>query len=149
MITIRPTKAGKEYLNDKSEQAEKVLMSVCGGNEDKSVAKIMRNAIKLLEKTQNEKGTTETNSSEDVNFLIVNKLASIVETPQSATNHLSQVHVATKEPIEAINPEPNQNALAEAHTVKGEEQLGEVPEVLPTHLGNIELETETEEETND
>lgn len=164
MITIRPTKAGKEYINNQSELAEKGLLSQCGGNEDKSVAKLMKSAIKLLEKTQNEKNTTDTNSVEEVNFLIVNKLAQIVPALQAVSNSLSQIHQVVKEPIEAINPEPTQNALAEVHA-KSEEQpsvitevlkevveevtevpdgLNDTPEELPTHLGNIELEKEEE-----
>jgi hypothetical protein len=142
MVTIRPTRAGKEYLNNQSEQSEKVLLSQCGGNEDSKVAKLMKSAIKLLEKTQNEKNSTETKDFDEVSFLITNKLAIVVETPNVSGNHLSAVH--NTQPVADFKEAPIQNALAHADN---SEQLGETPEVLPTHLGGIELESAEESET--
>lgn len=139
MITIKPTKAGKEYLNDTSDISEKVLLSKCGGNNDKEIAKLMTSSIKLLKKTQNENDSVITDSLEELNFLVINKLAQVIDNAVENTNHLSSVHNSEKV-VEKVET-PMQNAIADAHNEQ-DEVLGETPEVLPTHLGNIELETE-------
>ena len=139
MITIKPTKAGKEYLNDTSDISEKVLFSKCGGNNDKEIAKLMTSSIKLLKKTQNENDSVITDSLEELNFLVINKLAQVIDNAVENTNHLSFVHNSEKV-LEKVET-PMQNAIADSHNEQ-DEVLGETPEVLPTHLGNIELETE-------
>jgi len=139
MVTIRPTRAGKEYLNDTSDISEKVLLSKCGGNNDKAIAKLMTSSIKLLKETQNEGESAITDSSEELNFLVINKLAQVVDNVVENTNHLSIVH-NSEEVVEKVE-KPMQNAIADTHNEQ-DEVLGETPEVLPTHLGNIELETE-------
>jgi hypothetical protein len=139
MITIKPTKAGKEYLNDTSDISEKVLLSKCGGNNDKAIAKLMTSSIKLLKKTQNENESVITDSLEELNFLVINKLAQVIDNAVENTNHLSFVHNSEKV-VEKVET-PMQNAIADAQNEQ-DEVLGETPEVLPTHLGNIELEKE-------
>ena len=136
MIRIKPTKAGKEYLNDTSDISEKVLLSKCGGNNDKEIAKLMTSSIKLLKKTQNENDSVITDSLEELNFLVINKLAQVIDNAVENTNHLSFVHNSEKV-VEKVET-PTQNAIADAHNEQ-DEVLGETPEVLPTHLGNIEL----------
>ena len=168
MTTIKPTKKGMEYLNNQNEQTKKTLLSECGGNQDSDVAKLMDSAIELLEKSQTEKIGIETMSAEVVNFLITNKLAIVLEEPNENGNNLAgihnrevvevkeelvenalaSVHVGNANPIVDIQESPMQNALADIHS-ENDEKLGETPEVLPTHLGGIELEKGEETTTSE
>ncbi|MEI7510224.1 MAG: hypothetical protein WCJ62_12255, partial [Flavobacterium sp.] len=173
------------------EQTKKTLLSECGGNQNSDVAKLMDSAIELLEKSQTEKIGIETMSAEVVNFLIINKLAIVLEEPNENGNNLAgihnrevvevkeelmenvlaSVHVGNANHIVDIQEAPMQNALADIHAGNtngvvevqeapmqnaladihsgNDEKLGETPEVLPTHLGGIELEKGEETTTSE
>lgn len=147
MITIKATKAGVEFLND-TENSVKVLAQKLG---DETSESFVKSAAKVLSLTDNGSKEVETKSIKEANFLIVNKLAEIVETPHDNTNHLASVHKTVGNNQGEIKTEEYKtDALAKVHAgVKSEtpdEQLGDTPEETPTHLGGIKL--ESEEETN-
>jgi hypothetical protein len=66
-----------------------------------------------------------------------------MEEKTNNANYLAEVH-NSKQVVKEVKKEVVQNHLAEVHKYNGvpaDERLGNVPDVLPTHFGGIELET--------
>jgi hypothetical protein len=69
-----------------------------------------------------------------------------MEEQTNNANHLAVVHNGKQvaKEVKEVKKEVVQNHLAEVHKYNGvpvDERLGNVPDVLPTHFGGIELET--------